>query len=239
MALFITLFLGLFIIAGFLIIRLCKNVTVIEHISLSIACGAMIALMLFDLIPEIAEEYAFSHPFSTVLWVAWGFLSLKFLDGFVPEHGIHEEASEHELMHIGLMSAIAIILHNILEGMTVYSMSFMSLSTGISLCIGIGAHNIPMGMLLYAMLKNEKKGLKITILATATLSTFIGGLILAVLHTTDYGVALSTMLCITLGMLLYIVFLEFIPSIRIFKNKRLSIICLGVGFILVGLSCFL
>ena len=55
------------------------------------------------------------------------------------------------------MSSVAIILHNIIEGMAVYSMAAESLNVGVMIAFGVGLHNIPMGMIIYSTLVKEKR----------------------------------------------------------------------------------
>ena len=130
MGLVITFLLGLFFIVGSLFTKFSKNTKAIENISISVALGTMTSLIIFDLFPEMLEHMNGISIIWVVLLVLSGVGILKILDFFVPEHdhehGLHHDCSEENLIHIGIVSLIAIVLHNIIEGMAVYSISIDS-----------------------------------------------------------------------------------------------------------------
>lgn len=238
MALLLTFILGLFFVAGIIIIRLSKS-QLVEHISISLALGAMLALLCFDLLPEIIEVYGnSSNWWKATLLVLLGVVILKALDTFVPEHEAHDEHSDESMAHIGTMSAVAISLHNILEGMTVYNIAKLDFSAGLSLGVGVGLHNIPMGMLIYATLSHEKSVKKYGIIIMSVVSTFIGGCLMAGLSPFLSETILAAFVCITVGMVLFIVLFEIIPSLIRDPRKGVSLICVFLGAALVYLSAF-
>ena len=55
---------------------------------------------------------------------------------------------KENLIHIGLVTSVALILHNIIEGMAIYSSVLSDKSLGLAMTIGIGFHNIPLGMVI-------------------------------------------------------------------------------------------
>lgn len=252
MELLITFLLGLFFIVGIVIVKLSHGHAYAENISISVATGALIALSVFDLIPEIIESYEGIAIIWGIIFTLLGLFILKVIDGFIPDHHTHHHHHDHEhddlgslsttpdkeLIHIGIMSGLALILHNILEGGTVYNIASISISSGISLGVGVGLHNIPLGMLIYATLKNEKPLQKYLILSLSVISTFIGGLLMFVASPFLTESILSAFTCITLGMVLYIVIFELIPSIIEGNKKLLSILLAALGFIIVVLSQF-
>lgn len=138
----------------------------------------MSALAAADIIPEILHEMSGTGLIKAVLFTAAGIVFLKLLDRFVPEHHGDEE-SPGAMIHIGIISALAIMLHNIIEGMAVYELGADSLRQGVIFAIGVGLHNIPMGMLVYSTLKDETRVKKYTVLFAVMISTFAGGLVMA------------------------------------------------------------
>lgn len=231
MPLIITLLLGLFFIIGALILKLVKDEHTVSVFSIAAALGALVSIAVSDLIPDILEYYigkSFVQPF---IFTILGVLVLILLDHFVPDH---EGADEDENMsHIGFMSVLAISLHNIIEGMTVYSIASQSASSGISLAIGVGLHNIPMGMLIFTALRKEHRIKKIIVMSLATLSTFAGGIIMFLISGALNDAVVSALICIALGMVFYIVFFELIPHIFGHKEYKKSILGIIVGVIFV------
>lgn len=212
-ALLLTLALGLFFLAGMIIIKLTRSHGVIEYISLCLAAIAMVYLLAYDLVPEIIENYELKDFWKPIVFILIGIGILKALDKFVPEHDAHDSSKDESLVHIGIMTAVAIFLHNILEGMTVYSVAVREFGAGISLGLGVGLHNIPMGMLIYSSLEKEKGRGKIGIYVLTIFSTFLGGLLMAFLSQYLTEGVLSLFECITVGMVLFILIFELIPSI--------------------------
>ena len=165
MGLLITFILGIFFIIGALVIKFSNNSKLIENMSVSIALGTMASLVILDLIPEMMEHMEGVSIIWLVLLIIVGVVLLKVLDLFIPEHdhehSLHHNCSEENLVHIGIISLVAIVLHNIIEGMAVYSLASESIRTGMLIALGVGLHNIPMGMILSSTLEHEKKSQKI------------------------------------------------------------------------------
>lgn len=247
MGLIVTLILGIFILIGVLVIKITKNSKVVEQLSISIALGTMSTLVITELLPEVFETFKTDNILNTILiiflLVMLGIGILKLLDKFVPEHdnehSLSHECTEENLMHIGIVSSLAIILHNIIEGMAVYSMTIESVKLGLLVALGVGLHNIPMGMVIYSTLEKEKKNKKIILLSLVVLSTFIGGLLMLLISNLLNELVMGILICITLGMLLYIIIFELIPHILHSKNKLLSIIGIVIGVLVILISSML
>ena len=237
MGLIITFLLGIFFLAGAALIRLAKNSEWIEHLSVSLAFGSMSALVILELLPEVIEEFAREHLPAAIITVAAGIAGLWILDHFIPDHDGHLESGTKDhhdnMIHIGIISAIAIILHNTVEGMTVYSLTLESIRQGALLSLGVGLHNIPMGMLIYASLENEKRSKRYLIMALASLSTFFGGLLMTLISPLLNEFVLGILICITLGMILYIIFFELISDLLRRKHWLLSAIGSAIGVLIL------
>lgn len=237
MGLLITFVLGIFILIGALVIKLTKNKKIVEQLSISIALGTMMSLSVLELIPEVYETFKVDNLVQTigviVILIIIGILILKILDRFIPEHdhehGLSHECTEENLAHIGIVSSVAIILHNVIEGMAVYSMTIESVKLGFLVALGVGLHNIPMGMIISSTLENENKKKKIVILLLVTLSTFFGGILMMLVSNILSELLIGSLICITLGMLIYIMLFELIPHLLHSKNKLLSIIGILIG----------
>ena len=240
--LFFTLLLGLFILLGTMIVFFTKNNDRVILFSLSTAFGVMMTLIIFELIPEAFESFQTSHSmlssfFLIVLFAIIGLLLLKGLDHFIPDHDTKME-EKHHLFHIGLVSSIALILHNIIEGMSVYSAFLSSDSLGLLISLGVGLHNIPMGMVLasvfYRSIESKKKTMLISLIIS--LSTFLGGCLLFVFQDILNEVFLGICLSLTLGMLLYITIFELWPQLKEAKDKKLMVIGIIIGILVLFIS---
>ena len=251
-ALTLTLVLGLFILLGTLIVFITKNNEKFVSFALALAFGVMSGLSLFELFPEAYEHLKESTHMWAVFYligfVLLGIMLLKILDRSIPHHAVDEgeahskkEHMEH-LYHIGVVSSIALVLHNIIEGMAIYGTASTSISLGLLVGLGVGLHNIPMGMVIastfYKSSGSRKKTIWISFLISV--SSFLGGLIMFLLnHFLTNGLMLGIFLSITLGMILYIVVFELLEQIIHSNYKKETLIGLIIGILLLIFSIFL
>lgn len=237
MALVLTLLVGLFIIIGTIWGFNNKNNKSLTDLSISVAFGVIVCLILFELIPEsfeiLNEQIGLFRGICAIIILALiGIVLLKLLDLFVPhhEHEAHhhhlhktEKCHDEHLYHIGIVSSIAIILHNLIEGMSLYLVASKDIVSGLLLCIGIGLHNIPMGLVISSTLisSNYSKNKTIKISTIVSISTFIGGLIMFILGGVNELVE-GVLLGLTTGMLIYISIFELLHQIYHMENKKLA-----------------
>ncbi len=238
MQLLITFLAGFSIFIGAGVIKISKNPHIIEQLSIAIAAGSLLSLMIFDFLPEIAEFTTKTNWYLTLIFVLIGVAVLKVLDLFIPDHqDTHSNHDKENAAHIGLISAFAVVLHNIVEGMTVYSLS-SDIEQGVIFAIGISLHNIPMGMLICSTLqKNSKRAKTLLILAIVTIATLLGGILMAVIGSAMTKDVQNSLISIALGMIIYIVFAELLPHIVRTKPILPSLIGVVSGFLLVMISC--
>lgn len=237
MALLVTLLAGASIAIGGLIVRLARHNHRVGQVSVALAFGALVALLAFDLLPEVVKTYKEGDPLVPIALVAFGFVLLKVIDALVPDHDEkHAGGHEGNNIHIGLMTAFALSIHNIIEGMSIYGLAASSLSQGAIYALGIMLHNIPMGMLIFAALEHEHPLLKHSVLSLVTFSTLIGGLVMMAVSTALPELMLGVPLCVAAGMIIYIAAMELLPRMLRTKPVQVSAIAAACGFILVTLS---
>lgn len=242
-----TLLLGLFIIIGALIAFLIKRKERVVDFSLGLAFSVIIMLIITDMLPEIIEHLGTNHIYLFIIFTVLGFGLLKLLDHFIPDHdddGKMDTAQEKKenLVHIGIITSCALVLHNIIEGMAVYSAVISNTSLGIAITLGIGFHNIPLGMVIAGTFHQSKETLSKTILSiiAVSLSSFVGGLILFFLNLTAVSsIVLGILLSLTLGMLLFIAISELYPRLHALKNKKTAYIGITIGFLIQLIAIFL
>ena len=255
-SLIITFLAGISVLIGALIVRATNNSDKVGHFSIAMGTAALLALIVVDLFPDLQEEAveALGIPL-TVVFVIAGMLLLHILDRFTPDHGhshgslFHKEEEgktedehfhlhEHDHEHIGLVAAAAIIIHNIVEGMSVYSLSMVNTHDGALFALGIALHNIPMGMLIYSTMCDAKQARheKAIVISAVTLSTFVGGLLMFFISSLMTPVFVGILLCLACGMIFYIAFEELLPHVIKTKEPLINITGILAGFCLVYLS---
>ena len=231
MNLVITLLFGMTVFIGTLIILITKDNKKIAELSISIAFSVLFLLIFLEVVPHTLEYLDY---FLMIFYGLIGFGLLKLLDLFIPEHE-HSHKKDH-VFHIGIMASVALVIHNLIEGMVLYSTLQQNLNLGILLGIGIGLHNIPMGMVISSSLEmaNYNK-IKITLTSfVVSLATFIGALIISLVGgVSDY--IIGVMFSLTLGMLIYIVFFELYRHLK-HQNKNNNITGFIIGAIIICIS---
>ncbi|MDO4533962.1 MAG: hypothetical protein Q4C36_09630 [Coriobacteriia bacterium] len=241
MALAITLLAGAFFLLGAAVAWRARGVDKLSVYSMAVAFGSLACVAVLDLLPEAAEgAEELGLPVAIALAVG-GVIVLIALDHLLPHdhhhHEHHADDADEEASHIGIMAVLAISVHNLAEGAAIYAIASQDVTAGLLLALGVGLHNAPMGMLLYSAVRSGR-GHGAIVLAVAALSTFVGGLVMFLLgNTLDEAVMLGVV-CVALGMIVYILFAELLPAmIRSHDVKRCVIgTAIGAAFVLAGMS---
>ena len=178
-----------------------------------------------------------------LIFVILGYGLLRVLDHFVPDHHddikMSKKEADNNLAHIGLVSSIALVIHNIVEGMAVYSTVLSNVTAGLMLAIGIGFHNLPLGMVIaMTFYQGSQKTIKgLVVLCGVAFSTLVGGVLSFFLNNQMLPEwVLGSLLSLTLGMLLFILISELFPRIRNTKYKKERNFGLVIGLIIMLIS---
>ena len=247
LGLFFPVLSGLFFLIGFCLVSILKNKKKISIISVSMAFIVMIGIIFMDLIPEIielSEAIASSKLAKIVLIVGFIFLGiflLKLFDFLIPHH--HHEHSEKEKnrqehlghqYHLGFVISCSLILHNLLEGISIYILTIQNIIGGFLLAVGVGLHNLPLSIEIGTNLEDFKKKRTTNILKIALiLSSFIGALVLILFKVNISDIILLVLLCISLGMILYIALFELLKEIYNYKTKKETLYGIIIGIFLL------
>ena len=234
MALTLSLIAGLSTIIGSIFIFFKKDKSILLN-SFAFAAGVMITVSLIDLIPESFSYLStYYYPFPALLFVlicfVIGVLISSFIDYYIPEN--------KTIYKIGIISLIAIIMHNIPEGMATFIASNTDIKLGITLTIAIALHNIPEGITIALPIFYSTKSRKRALLYTtiAGLSEFFGALITCI-FLKDYITYkfMGYLLAIIAGIMIQISFYELLPEVWKARQKR-GILYFLLGSIIMFLS---
>ncbi len=199
---------------------------------LSFAAAVMITVSFTDLLPESFSLLKMIYkPFPMVILVLIslniGMLISFLLDKYLPNQ-------EESLYRVGIISMLAIIIHNIPEGIATYMAGSTNTNLGITLAVAIALHNIPEGISIsipiYYATKSRKKALLYTFISGLSelfgaiftylfLKSFINNQILGFLFA---GIA---------GIMLHIALYELLPTAWKYKNKKLVYLFFLIGFL--------
>jgi len=221
--LFLTIITGLFFLIGIISLINNKNKEKTSLFTISLAFIVMLGLLMLDLLPELIE----TKNIMLVIPFFIGFVILIVLDKLIPHH--HHEHKEdgcdkvdHDLHlnHISTITILALAIHNLIEGLTLYSITLNSVKSGVLMMFSISLHNIPLGFQIGNSLKNKKYSKLLIFLLC--ISSFIGALIIIVFGALNETI-ISILLALTFGMLLYILIFELFSEIKSTFRKRETI----------------
>lgn len=179
------------------------------------ACGVMLTISLLSLIPEGFSLFCESQPtFPGFLFTAI-FVVVGILFSSKISQKIEEKISSNYLYRLGIITVIALIFHNIPEGVTTFLSSSHDLSLGITLSLGIALHNVPEGISvavpIYYATKNRSKAILFTFISG--FSEMIGA-ILAYLFLAPFitSFVLGIILSMAAGIMIHISIYELLPT---------------------------
>lgn len=238
-AFLITTLAGLSTMIGSLLIFYKKKTINIIIASLAFAAGVMICVSITDLIPEsinLLKETFYFIPtvLISLIFIVVGILLSMGIDKYLPEN-----KDNGKLYRVGIISMLAIILHNIPEGIATFMASNTNISLGISLAIAIALHNIPEGISIsipiYYATNSRFKALGYTFLSG--MSELLGAIITYLfLSKLINPIFMGMLFSVIAGIMMHIAIYELIPTSLNYKNKKLTFIffLIGVGVMLLN-----
>ena len=211
--------------------------------SLSFAAGVMITVSITDLIPESILLLGNNLKNSTtiiisILAIVLGIIISMIIDYYLPDKPI-SNTKDKSLFKVGIISMIAIILHNLPEGIATFVATSSDVKLGISLTLAIAMHNIPEGISIsvpiYYSTGSKKKAIFYTLISA--LSEPLGALLAFIflkifINDTILGILFS----LIAGIMLQISFCELLPAARKYDNKKYLFIFFTIGVIFMLLK---
>lgn len=238
---------GVFFLIGFGIVKLINDKKRLSIFAVSMAFVVMIGIIFLDLLPEIMDissSLLFEVNFKIFLMVGtilFGFFILKFFDLFIPSHhhSHHDNERNHlehdrHLVHIGFITSFSLMLHNIIEGISIYILTLESFTGGFLLSIAVGLHNLPLGIEIASGLEHQKSSrLNMWLCILLSISSFIGVLFIVLFKVRINDIILLSLMCISLGMILYISLFELLKELYNYKNKKDTFYGLFCGIVIL------
>ena len=236
----LTILAGLCSIIGYFFIYVKNDNNRMLISSLAFASGVMFYVSLFDLIPEsfnlISEVYYSFFAFLLCLvFIVLGIIISSYIDRFC------EKYNSDKLYHVGIVSMISLIIHNIPEGIATFLTTSYNFKLGLSMAIAIALHNIPEGIgisiPIYYSSHDKKKAFFYTFLSG--ISELIGAIIACMFFGITGQLFLGCLYSIIAGIMFYISLFELLPASLQYKNRILTSIFFLIGIIFIHLSVVL
>ncbi len=223
-------------------------------IGLGFSAGVMIFLSFMDILPKADEMLSvmFPHKHQWVVYVSFiiGLLIAILIDFFLPDHVDEEEMlhpdmpAKHNSMikHAGLLTAIAICVHNFPEGMATFMTSTQDLTLGISVGLAIAIHNIPEGIAvaLPVYQATGKRRYAMLYAALSGISEPIGAIIgMFLLNLFMPQIMVGASMAAVAGIMIYISFDTLLPLAKEYGSWHLSMIGIVSGMLFIWTSLLL
>jgi len=219
--------------------------------SLGLAAGVLLFVSFIEIFPE--SQHLFATVFSTstaflctVASFFGGFVVMALIDMLFPHHYNVDSAVDvsdiqliRRLKKMGLMIALAVTLHNIPEGIAMFTIGVSDYRLAFPILLAIIIHNIPIGISITAPIYQAtgKRGKALGVALLAGLATPLGAL-LAWLFLLPYWtpVLQGVVLGAVSATMVYIAIDELIPTAAQYGKSHLSKVGLIIGMALVALA---
>jgi len=223
-------------------------------VSLGFSAGVMIYVSFAELFPSGTEELtgAIGATAETTAVIALfaGMLLAAAIDRLVPlGYNPHEmrllpedetdARRARDLMRAGVLTAVAIALHNFPEGLATFMSSVEDLRLGVPVAVAIGIHNIPEGIAVSVPIYYATGNRRLAFLLSALsgLSEPLGALLGVVLLAGVWSeTILGLSLAVVAGIMIFIAFDVLLPSAESYGEHHLSVYALVGGMAVMALS---
>lgn len=209
-----------------------KDTDKIICMALAFASGIMFSVSINSLIPEsydLLKENLNTNKviILMILFFLIGVLLTSFIDKIFKK-------IDNKLYKIGIINMLALMIHNIPEGILTFSTTTTNISLGLTLALSIMFHNIPEGLSISIPIYYSTNSRRKAVIYTA-ISGFseVFGAILTYLFLFKYinNYFIGIILSLTTGIMIYISIFELLKNSFEYNKKRISYLFFIIGFI--------
>lgn len=218
-------------------------------LSLSFAAGIMIYVSFMAILPEgshiLEEKLGGVGKFVALAGFFGGMIIIALIEKWVHKYGGHHHGHGHNdeddshLSKLGLMSAVAIAIHNLPEGLTIFTAGIKDITMAIPIALAIILHNIPLGIAISVPIYHSTGSKKKAFLYTTLVGLFqplgglIGYLLFANLPTELFFGVLFT---IVAGIMVFVSLDQLLPSAQKDEDHHVSVYGAIAGMLVMALS---
>lgn len=225
-------------------------------VSLGFSAGVMIYVSMIEIFVKAQNSLTSSLGEKTGSWITvfaffGGMLLIGVIDKLIPaEENPHEvktvevgkNVKNKKLMRMGLMTALAIAIHNFPEGLATFVSALQDPAIAIPIVAAIAIHNIPEGIAvsvpIYQSTGSKIKAFRYSFLSglAEPVGALVGWLILMpVMNDVVFGIIFA----VVAGIMVFISFDELLPAAREYGEHHLSLYGLIAGMVVMGVSLLL
>ena len=217
--------------------------------ALGLSAGVMIYISFMELMPEgqtlLEETYdGKTAELYTLIAFFLGIAIIALIDFLVPEdenpHEVHTKAdidNMKKLKRTGIMTALAISIHNFPEGMATFATALNDIDLAIPIMIAIAIHNIPEGMAvsvpIYHATGNRRRAFWLSFFSgmAEPIGAAIGFFFLLPFWSPSVN---AILLSVVSGIMVYISFDELLPATERFGHHHIGILGVIIGMLLMA-----
>lgn len=242
------------LIGGFITFLVNKNNLKILSLGLGFSAGVMIFVSLTEIL-ESAESLLKDHYPIDYHWLLFfGFIAgvviSKLIDTFIPDH-VEEDLADgcdfeckrtHKIKRAGILTAIAIAIHNFPEGLGTFLVSSQDITLGVTVALAIALHNIPEGIAVALPIYHStgKKRYAIWYSFWTGMTEPLGAIIgIVLLQLFLPQVFVGLLLSAVVGIMIYISFDTLLPLSHEYGDWHYAITGVMAGIIVIWASLLL
>jgi ZIP family zinc transporter len=229
-------------------------------VALGFSAGVMIYVSMIEIFVKARDALSAAvgatrgYWYTTLAFFA-GMLLIALIDKFVPSfenphelHMVEEIGKESEtkkkgaLMRMGLLSALAIAIHNFPEGLATFTGALKDPALGLSIAVAVAIHNIPEGIAvsipLYYATGSKRRAFLWSFLSglSEPVGALVGVLLLARLFN---DLVFGLLFASVGGIMVFISLDQLLPTAEKYGEHHLAIYGVVAGMVVMALSLLL
>jgi ZIP family zinc transporter len=238
-----------------------KTNTKLLTFSLGFSAGVMIYISFVEIFPEAKHSFVnafgeFTGNLYTILSFFGGMLLITLIDKFIPNfenpHEIRsieamdntkEAARYNKLYRMGILTAVAVAVHNFPEGIATFMSAINNPAVGVAIAVAIAIHNIPEGIAvsvpIYYATGSRKKAFIYSFLSGVSepVGAFLAYLVLMPFMTSENAeVIFGTVMAGVAGIMVFISLDELLPTAEEYGEHHIAVYGLIGGMVLMAVS---
>lgn len=225
-------------------------------LSLSFSAGIMIYVSFMAILPEGIELIKDSPGIGNGELIALsaffgGMLITAIIEKIVHKfgghihghhHGEHKDLHEHDdehLSQLGLMSAVAIAIHNLPEGLAIFTAGLKDITVAIPIAAAVVLHNIPLSIAIsvpiYHSTGSKRRAFTYSLLVglCQPLGAIIGYLLLSQFFN---DMVFGILFAVVAGIMIFVSLDELLPSAQRYEDHHISVYGAIAGMLVMALS---
>lgn len=235
-------------------------------VSMGFSAGVMIYVSFVDIFPKAQEHLtselgAIPGTWATVGAFFGGMVLIAIIDKFIPHHenphefaetdttdeldhqkNVEGKSKEAALYKTGVLTALAIGIHNFPEGLATFMAAYQDLALGIPIAIAIALHNIPEGIAVsipvYYATGSKKKAFYFSFLSgiSEPIGAIIGFFLLrGIFNDLSFGIIFA----LIGGIMVFISLDQLLPAAHKYGKHHHTIYGMVAGMAVIALSLIL